>query len=80
MTVQDIVDEYFTEEEVCKLLSPGKPLARETLQVRRSRGENHPPYIKLGQTILYPKSEFYKWLKSQPIKRELRGTYLHSVK
>lgn len=80
MTVQDVLAEYFTETEMCQLLNPEKPLTRESLQVRRSKGENHPPFIKIGKAIFYPKSEYAKWIKSQQIIHEVRKPKLRAVK
>lgn len=80
MTVQDVLNEYFTEKEMCLLLSPEKPLAKSTLQGRRSNGEKHPPFIKIGQTVLYPKKQYYEWLKAHAIHTQISGSNLKSVK
>lgn len=76
MTIQELLSEYFTEDEVAQALG----ITRERLQVRRSLGENHPPYVKIGRKILYPKTDFVRWFKSQKLHAELVSHQLRRVK
>jgi len=69
MGINDLLDKYYDEEEICRFLGCNK----RTLQTYRSNRTNHPPFIKLGNKILYPKDEFHRWLKDQPIFRALKA-------
>lgn len=62
--------DFFREEEVCEILG----VKKITMQRRRCVGQGHPPFRKLGATVLYPKKEFWEWLDTvAPIKREISG-------
>lgn len=64
----DILKNYYTEEEIMLFLGQKK----STLQKNRSLGRNHPPFIKLGVRILYPKKDFQEWVDSQHLRTEIR--------
>lgn len=64
MTLQD---DYYTDEEVAGFMG----ISKTSLNQRRCAGRNHPPYIKIGRKILYPKKEFANWLKSHPLKKAI---------
>jgi hypothetical protein len=51
-------DDFYSEEEMAEMLRISKP----TLQSRRSRGQNHPPFKKIGKVVLYPKKSFVAWV------------------
>lgn len=76
MTAEDVMNQYFKEDEMCRLLDIEMP----TLQSRRSRGNDHPPYIKIGRQVLYPKDKYVAWLKAQPLKAQLNRPGLKLVK
>lgn len=59
-------DQYMNEQEVAEVLD----LKVTTMEKRRCIQKDHPPYIKVGATVLYPKAEFVKWLNSHMV-REL---------
>lgn len=60
-------DDFLTEEQVAEFLRWKK----STLTKNRSLGVQHPPYIKIGRTVLYPISNFKEWIKSQPLHQEI---------
>jgi hypothetical protein len=57
MTIKDLLGEYFTEDDVCVAMGWELP----TLRSDRSRNVDHPPFIKRGRRILYPKDKFINW-------------------
>lgn len=76
MTVRDILDEYFTEDEMGALLG----VLKSTLQKRRCMGLGHPPFVKLGNQILYPKQLAKNWIKNHPVQSEIGAPKLRAVK
>lgn len=60
----------YTEDEVCQILG----LAKKTMQKKRSMGKNHPPFIKLGAKIFFPRKLFHSWWNSQPIRECANGS------
>lgn len=66
-TVEKIKSAYLTEEEVCEILGIGK----RGLQTRRTRGQDHPPYVRLGKKILFPKKELEAWLNKKELIRAI---------
>lgn len=76
MTIQDLLCEYFTEIEMSSLLG----VIKSTLQKRRCMGSDHPPFIKVGKQILYPKHLAKAWLKNQPVHSEIGAPKLRAVK
>jgi hypothetical protein len=62
--------EYYTEEWVCNDLG----ITKSTMQARRSRGVNHPPFKKFSRTeVRFPKKEYHEWLKQIPLQKEIKG-------
>lgn len=60
-------DDYYTESEVLEFLG----IAKATLKHRRSMGRNHPPFVRLGKKVVFPKKEFHAWLKSRPVHKAI---------
>jgi len=58
-----IAAEYFTEQEVCKIMR----LKQSTLAGRISRGTEHPPYVEIGRERYYPKKMFFEWAQKRPV-------------
>lgn len=56
--------DYMTEDEVAEIWR----LKVETLRKKRYTDSQHPPYIKLGARILYPRSDFFDWLNRQTVR------------
>lgn len=52
--------EYFRPIDVSELMG----WSLKTLANYRCEGVG-PPYIKVGRSVLYPKVEFYRWLKEK---------------
>ena len=59
-------EDYYDEFELAEVLG----LAKATLEKRRSIRKDHPPFVKIGKTVLYPKKDFAKWMEAHLI-REL---------
>lgn len=59
----ELTDWAFTEHEVAERMN----YKIGTLRNKRSKGSDHPPYTKVGNSVLYPKDEFFEWAKSRPI-------------
>jgi predicted DNA-binding transcriptional regulator AlpA len=59
----DLKDELLSEEEVAEIIrySPG------TLRKNRCNGKNHPPFVKVGRKVFYPRKEVMNWLKSHEL-------------
>lgn len=51
-------EKYLTEKEMAAVIK----ISDKSLKNRRCAGKNHPPFIKLGSTVLYPESLAHKWL------------------
>lgn len=66
MTVQELLSEYFTEEEVCKALG----IALVTLRSKRCAETDHPKVIRRGRMVLYPKKDFIAWFRGDTGKQE----------
>lgn len=60
-------DDYFSEDEMADILR----IKKSTLTKNRCNGEKHPPFIKFGRVILYPKKEVSEWFGGFTIKREI---------
>jgi phage pi2 protein 07 len=60
----DMIDGYYSEEEVAAFLKKKK----DSLAKDRYVGSNHPPYIKIGAMVCYPKDEFERWLRSRVVR------------
>jgi len=56
-----IVQEYLTTEQAARLLG----LSRKTLENRRSSGFGGPPYIRLGRTIRYARTDLANYMKDR---------------
>lgn len=68
MTLKEKVSlEYYTEEEVAEVM--GITVSR--LRSRRTEGRDHPPAVKIGRTVYFPKKEADAWLKKRPVQREI---------
>lgn len=63
-------DDYFTEKELAEVLR----LSPLTLQKNRCLGKGHPPFIKIGRLVLYPKKEFNSWMSGQRVIREIKAS------
>lgn len=64
-----MANDYLSEDEVAAILR----LKRSTLMKNRYIGKNHPPYVKIGGRILYPRKELERWLKGQPLHTEVKA-------
>ena len=59
---------FYRTQEVADLLH----ISKQSLfnQIAINKGNLHkyplPPYIKIGRRVLFPVSDFHKWLESQP--------------
>ncbi len=62
--------EYFTEEEMVNIL---KLKSVAALKSRRARGTNHPPYVEIGRTVLYPRRMFFQWVDGKAVIWEVRS-------
>lgn len=56
-----ILAEFYTEEEVAEALG----LSPATLMNRRYAGKDHPPYIKVGNRVMYRKTQFWSWIEAR---------------
>lgn len=61
-------EDFYTEDEMCKLLN----YKQTTLRKNRCIRKNHPPFMKLGNQIIYPKREYLRWVHSKAVERELK--------
>ena len=61
-----ILDAY-TEYEMATILG----ISTATLENRRYRRQDHPPYKKIGRDTFYPKAEAMQWISKRPLCREL---------
>lgn len=59
--------DFLTDSDIAEYLR----LKVSTVKKNRSIGINHPPFIKIGGRILYPKKEFEHWIKSLELQREI---------
>jgi phage pi2 protein 07 len=59
-----MIDGYYSEKEMADLLD----LEKDSLAKNRSIGRNHPPYIKIGAMVCYPKDEFERWMRSRVVR------------
>lgn len=57
--------DYYTEVQMAERLG----ITPARLKSRRFHGRNHPPYVRIGWVILYPKSEFWNWMAAQKLRR-----------
>jgi|GEM_PF-6581746 len=57
-------EDYFSEEEMAAILR----IKKATLKQNRCLKKNHPPFVKVGNSILYPKSEFSSWKDSRIVR------------
>lgn len=62
--VEEIKKEYLTEQEVAEFM--GKSI--DSLRNDRYKGVPHPPYVKLGRTVVYPRKELQEWLAARTVK------------
>jgi hypothetical protein len=63
---EELMSDMISEEEMASLLK--KKI--ETLRNDRYKGLNHPPYVKFGRTVFYPRHDFQLWLKEQVIRQK----------
>jgi predicted DNA-binding transcriptional regulator AlpA len=63
----NIKDDLLTDAQVAEIIG----YKRSTLIKNRCLGRNHPPFIKIGRYVLYPKKEVLNWLKSRPLNCEI---------
>jgi hypothetical protein len=54
-----LLQNYLTEERIAAEIGKGERTLRQMRQKRTG-----PPFVKFGQTILYPRDGFLAWLKS----------------
>lgn len=54
-------EKYLSEKEMASMIK----VTDRSLKNRRCIGKNHPPFIKVGATILYPESLAHKWLMNK---------------
>jgi hypothetical protein len=62
-----IKEEYLSEDEIVEVLK----IKKTTLAKNRCIGKGHPPFIKCGRAILYPKQEFKNWIKNFRVIKEM---------
>lgn len=60
--------EFMSEEQVANILN----IDIRTLQNRRYARKNHPPFIKVGDTVLYRRTAFIQWMKEREKHQENR--------
>lgn len=58
-------EELLSEAEAAEIIQ----YSPMTLRKNRCIGKNHPPFVKIGRKVLYPRKEIVAWLKSHEIKR-----------
>lgn len=63
-------EDYLTDEDVAEILR----LEVSTVKKNRRIGKNHPPFIKIGARILYPRDQFEKWLKQKTVIQEIKAS------
>ena len=61
MTAEQLFEDYFTIDDVAKLL--GITVGR--LRNKISEGKDHPPHTGGGKGIRFPKDEFRKWERAR---------------
>jgi hypothetical protein len=52
---------FLTEAQVAEIMG----VALNTLRNSRYTKSDHPPYVKLGQRVLYPSDRLYKWMNAR---------------
>ncbi len=62
------LDDYYCDEDVAGFLHWKK----STLVKNRCLGKNHPPFIRVGRTVLYPVKAFKEWMESMRIHKEIK--------
>lgn len=62
-----IKEDLMSEAEVASILG----YKATTLRKNRCLGINHPPFIKIGGLVFYPRKEVMQWIKSFPLKRAM---------
>lgn len=67
MTAATLKEELLSESEVAEIIRY-KP---STLKKNRCEGRNHPPFVKVGRKVFYPKKEVLNWLKSHELHRTI---------
>lgn len=56
-------EELLSENEVAEIIR----YSPNTLKKNRCEGKNHPPFVKVGRKVLYPKTEVLNWLKARTL-------------
>jgi len=65
--VSNIADEFYTEEFVREFFNYKNIPTLRQIQTIRAPGE-HPPFIRIGSSVKYPKKLFHKWVADQSLK------------
>jgi len=53
--------DFYSEDEMARFLG----VTVETLRKRRCAGKNHPPFVSIGNGVVFPKDEFDRWVRSR---------------
>jgi len=59
--------DLLTEIEVAEIIH----YSPKTLTKNRCHGKNHPPFIKIGKKVFYPKKELMVWMKSHELRKAI---------
>ncbi len=63
------IDDLLSEADVAKVLG----IAVSTLVKNRSLGKGHPPFIRVGRKVFYPRRDLERWLDDRRLIREVRA-------
>ena len=61
MTTEELFQDYFTEEDVARLMG----MSVSGLRNRISSGKDHPPFVGRGKAKRFPKADFKKWERAR---------------
>lgn len=63
----ELKEKYYTEAEIADFLH------KKVVTIRKDRYSNpdHPPSVKIGVLVLYPKDEFAAWVSRHKVDRPL---------
>lgn len=68
MTAEQMLQDYFDEEEMRKVLG----IALSTLRNRINSGKDHPPFFGKGKARRFPKAAYLKWTQDRLVHQKNR--------
>lgn len=63
--VDELKSQYLSEEEMAQVLR----VTLACLKKRRYSGKDHPPFIKMGDAVIYPVEPFRRWAKDREVRQ-----------